>query len=196
MKKSRKSQVTSHKSSRTKVFDFLRNRQVTSYKLGFTPPGTGFTLVEMMIAVAIFVIIIGALFALLLGGQRSWQTQEAYVQVGQEARRALGRMTRQLRGADITNTNWPTDSVTFSLDGIDGTYEIDTIFPDRNGDGLTNQIVYFDDSGKTNIVANFIGGLTLDMTGDNLSIEITASRETPRGDGVTNIISETITLRN
>ena len=144
-----------------------------------------------MVTLVISVVIFGVLFSLLLAGQRSWHTEEGYIQVGQEARRAMGRMTRRLRGAEIISC--AAGSVTFSLGSSTNTYTIDSA--DINNDGLTNQIVYFG-SGETNVVANFIDDLGFTNGAGDLTITITASKGTPQGDAVTNTISEKITLRN
>ena len=152
---------------------------------------SGFTIVEMMVTLVISVVIFGVLFSFLLAGQRSWHTEEGYIQVGQEARRAMGRMTRRLRGSEIISCT--AGSVTFCLNSNTNTYTIDSA--DINNDGLTNQIVYFG-SGGTNVVANFIEDVSFTNGVSGLTIGITASKETLQGDTVANTVSGKITLRN
>ncbi|MBI2885279.1 MAG: hypothetical protein HYY15_03795 [Candidatus Omnitrophica bacterium] len=64
---------------------------------------------ELFIAVAIFSGIIGAVFVSFLIGQRSFRSSEAFIQVQQEARRALDNMVKELREAGGTITGPPTE---------------------------------------------------------------------------------------
>jgi prepilin-type N-terminal cleavage/methylation domain-containing protein len=61
-----------------------------------------FTLVELLVVSAVMSIVMGALFTSLLIGRSSYVTGDAYVQVQQEARRALDIMGRELRAAQVT----------------------------------------------------------------------------------------------
>ena len=61
----------------------------------------GFTFIELMIVMAVLTIITGVLFTSLLIGRSSYVTSDAYVQVQQEARRALDVMGRELRAAQV-----------------------------------------------------------------------------------------------
>ena len=64
----------------------------------------GFTLVELLIATGIAVVLLGAMFLMLRGGRQAWVSQDALLQVQQEARRALDAMTRELRGVNHINS--------------------------------------------------------------------------------------------
>jgi prepilin-type N-terminal cleavage/methylation domain-containing protein len=84
----------------------------------------GFTLVEMMVVVAISALIVAALYALHAQGTFSWYTTDASVEVTQDARRAMDIMTRELantadRACDITTTLAPNDAIAFHLPVID-----------------------------------------------------------------------------
>lgn len=59
----------------------------------------GFTLVEIIIVSALFLILGGGLLTAFLTGQTSYLSADAYVHVQQEARRALDAMVRELREA-------------------------------------------------------------------------------------------------
>ena len=59
----------------------------------------GFTLIELLIVVTVMSVIMGALFVSMIIGRSSYVSSDAYVQVQQEARRALDTMGRELRAA-------------------------------------------------------------------------------------------------
>jgi Tfp pilus assembly protein PilW len=61
------------------------------------PVGGGFTLVEILIVSSLLLLIIGGLLTILLTGQASYLSSDAYIQVQQEARRAFDSMVRELR---------------------------------------------------------------------------------------------------
>lgn len=62
---------------------------------------TGFTLTEMIIVSALAMILGGALITIFLTGQASYLSADSYIQVHQEARRALDAMVRELREAKV-----------------------------------------------------------------------------------------------
>ncbi len=74
------------------------------YKLN-KPVHTGFTLIEIVIALSIFVLVVGASTALLLTGRTSVSENEARIQAEERARNALNRMTRELQ-ASADNKIW------------------------------------------------------------------------------------------
>jgi len=57
----------------------------------------GLTLTELIVVAALFVVLIGALVVSYLTSRRSHLSAEAYIQVQQEARRALEAMVKELR---------------------------------------------------------------------------------------------------
>ncbi|AEE96334.1 hypothetical protein Mahau_1137 [Mahella australiensis 50-1 BON] len=60
----------------------------------------GFTLVEVVIAVAIMAIVLDAAYMLLLSGRISFERVSAYTDVEQNVRFAMGDIMRALRAAD------------------------------------------------------------------------------------------------
>ncbi|MFH1782841.1 MAG: prepilin-type N-terminal cleavage/methylation domain-containing protein [Candidatus Omnitrophota bacterium] len=106
----------------------------------------GFTLLELMIVLAIFTVIMGSIFTALSIGKNSFYTGSVQVEMQQEARKGLDRMVKELRQTNnfvipslpaddifyntitfrlpVTDvngyTNWTSD-VTYSLGGLNGT---------------------------------------------------------------------------
>lgn len=58
---------------------------------------SGLTLTELIVVAALFVVLIGALLTSYLASRRSHLSADAYIQVQQEARRALEGMVKELR---------------------------------------------------------------------------------------------------
>lgn len=65
---------------------------------------SGFSLIELLIVVGVLGIVTGALALLFTSGHRSTLSSEAYVQVQQEARRALDAMNKELHKANNIDT--------------------------------------------------------------------------------------------
>ena len=62
-----------------------------------------YTLVEMMTVLLIFVFIFGAIISIMLASNRSWRTGQNIIIEQQEARKAIGNITRLLRQS---NPQW------------------------------------------------------------------------------------------
>ena len=60
-------------------------------------PRRGFTLIEMIIVVAIFSIVTAAIFMTMASGRQSWQTNEASVQVQENVRKGLRMLGQEVR---------------------------------------------------------------------------------------------------
>lgn len=69
----------------------------------------GFTLLELMVVVAIFTLVTGAMFALLNASQQRYRMESEALDAFQTARLAVDEMTRDIHGAGYPATNafWP-----------------------------------------------------------------------------------------
>jgi prepilin-type N-terminal cleavage/methylation domain-containing protein len=65
----------------------------------------GFTIMEMLVALAMLGTLVGVLLGSLLIGRGSYTSADAYVQVQQAARQAFDNMARELHGAGFVNNN-------------------------------------------------------------------------------------------
>ncbi len=136
----------------------------------------GFTLIELMITLALFLIVAGFIFALFLATVRTATAQEAQIGMRDEARSATSRTMQLLRGAraqsmtgfDIAGTDvgiatagntavqltfqYPIDldgdfTIT-SLNEYTGLMTLGLDLDDVNGDGrTTTQLIVLDDDG-------------------------------------------------
>lgn len=66
---------------------------------------TPFTLVELLAAMAVLVIVMGFMFNFLSNAQRTWSMMETNTRVYENARAALGLITRDLQGAIASDTD-------------------------------------------------------------------------------------------
>lgn len=84
----------------------------------------GFTLLELMISVAVLTVVLGTLFGLSMALGRGARAQEAKLSADDEARIAMMQVVRQIRQAATSSINWsalPGDTLTYSIaDDVDG----------------------------------------------------------------------------
>lgn len=78
------------------------------------PDSRGFTLVELMVVIGIFGVIMGAVYSIYLTHQRNAYSQEELIDVQQNLRIAMDRITRDLRmaGAFVPNSVSPLENTT------------------------------------------------------------------------------------
>jgi prepilin-type N-terminal cleavage/methylation domain-containing protein len=77
----------------------------------------GFTLIEMLVACALTIVIMGAIFSQIIQGQKYSAAQEAKLDLFQESRQFMDQMSRDLRAAGYPNTrNFQADPVSPAQD--------------------------------------------------------------------------------
>lgn len=83
-------------------------------------PQSGFSIVEMMVALAISSVILLLLGNIFVSGNQSQGTQQALSEVHETGRFALDQMTRHLRMTGSRNTNWTIGPIPGALVATDG----------------------------------------------------------------------------
>ena len=73
----------------------------------------GFTFMEVLVVSALLSVVLGVIMLTVLTGQRSYTSTEAFVQVQEEARRALDMMTQELHGGVPGTIGLGTNQITF-----------------------------------------------------------------------------------
>jgi type II secretory pathway pseudopilin PulG len=66
-----------------------------------------FTLVEIMIVAVIFILVIGGIFTVLAIGRFSWQQTETSIELQQDLRKAMMRLTKELRESGFDSIGNP-----------------------------------------------------------------------------------------
>ncbi len=133
----------------------------------------GFTLIEMVMVVAIFTVVMGALMGLSLGMSRTSSVQRAKMTATEEAQRALETLVARVHAAAATSINTaslPGDVLTFrAATDVDGngtavnataalelgtqiTVQADTA--DANKDGVTKTQLVMVQGTKTRVLCN------------------------------------------
>ena len=133
----------------------------------------GFTLIELVMTVAILTIVMGALFGIALGIGDTARIQETKATTSDEARRALQQLVPELRQAAMSSINWnelPGERITYriaaDLDGngaavntegaleLSDTHTVQRDTEDVNGDGLTATQLVLVIGDNTRVLAN------------------------------------------
>lgn len=121
----------------------------------------GFTLVEMLIAVALSITVMGGVYEVFTSQQKAFRIQDHVAEMQQNARVALDMMTREIRMAGYIPEEWDGDSSikvpTFGATVV-GAQDIEvlglntiTFEADIDGDGKTETVRYSIDAANLNL---------------------------------------------
>lgn len=189
-------------------------RKSASRTIRANPRYKGFTLIETMIVLLIFSIILGAIFSTMTIGKLSWYSGDAQVEVQQETRKGLSRMSKELRQSRSSVIQGvPPDgeyhnTIIFKIpEDIDG--DGDTI--DNSGNiewsndityslgGLNNRQLLRTEEGESTVLANNIALLQFrrgSTTQELLEINLMAEKRTIQGHIIQSTLSSQVELRN
>lgn len=141
----------------------------------------GFTLIEVLVSIAILSIVITGIFAVLNLGDMTWHSDMGLVDLQQQARQAMERMVkeiRQSRASDIAITEpgpnagsriqfrIPLDITTSPVNYSD------FIIYYRN---INNQLIR-EYQGTTKVLANYINSLNFSLSGNIVEIQLSAQK--------------------
>lgn len=124
----------------------------------------GFTLVEVLVVIAIFSVMIAAVYQMFLLGERSWSSDMELLNLQQPVRRGYYAMTQELRAAATGGVSIP--SSCNHLDSPDSCTRITFSTPTENDityfyNAVSNQVIRQDNSGRQRVLAGDITGLFL-----------------------------------
>ena len=143
----------------------------------------GFSLVELMIVLAIFSTILGAIYGVLGMSQSSYQTGDIQIVVQQEARKAMGKIVTEMREASSVNLS---DEYPFTISGQRIKYEV-----------VNGQLQRTVQGGSMTILANNVANIQFTLYGsDMVRITLTTQKNTLLGRTITTNLSSQVTLRN
>lgn len=96
----------------------------------------GFTLVELMMVMAIFISLFAMVFEVLTNSDRTWKSGQDKLTEQQEARKAMNNIARILRQS---NPSWAANGLSFPVTISEGNARIDFYHPlfDASGDIIT-----------------------------------------------------------
>ncbi|MBU4589879.1 MAG: prepilin-type N-terminal cleavage/methylation domain-containing protein [Candidatus Omnitrophica bacterium] len=143
----------------------------------------GLSLVELMIAMLIFSIILGAIYGVMAMGQSSYQTGEIQIVVQQEARKAMNKIVTELREASSVNLG---DEYPFTIWTQRIKYEV-----------VNGQLQRIVDGGTTTVLANDVANIQFTLYGgDVVYIILTTQKNTLFGRTLSANLNSQVTLRN
>ncbi len=131
----------------------------------------GFTLVEMLFSLMIFIIIVGGLYTAFNSGSRAWSKYQNNITLQRDARGALTVMTKDMReatGLSITQ-NATSAAVSFSTSLGSVSYSWTTT------GGNANKIIRVNGA-MTRTIANNISALAFTDSTSAVLVDITASK--------------------
>jgi len=151
----------------------------------------GFSLIELMVVVAILALIVLGLVAIFSGGVRSYVTGNAQLESQRNARQAMDRIVRELRHGKRV-LSWDTHSITVQIPEIDGVagYQVTYSWSGTEHDSLYRTV-----SGVNTPLVDDVWNLQFDNTKSNrinILLEVDVER-----DRIADIsLNTAITLRN
>jgi prepilin-type N-terminal cleavage/methylation domain-containing protein len=133
--------------------------------LGLTARRGGFSLVELMVAMAISLVVLGAMYSIFIGQNKTFSNQESFVEMQQSTRAAMDMMAREIgmAGYDPVRVNFDSNTAN-NFSGVTVNASQLQIKADLNGDGVIDAsneetIVYAYDATNKRITRT-IGGDT------------------------------------
>jgi len=149
-----------------------------------------FTLIELLVVVLIFASIFVAILGILTIGKRSWRMGTIQAEIQQEARRAMGVMVRNLRGASSVDTGTFVSGI--SDDFIRFTSSGQTIEYALSGNELQKTV-----SSTTTFVARDIESVQFKLLGtDTIHIVLTTQKSSAFTGVMDTVLNSQVVLRN
>lgn len=157
----------------------------------------GFTLVEVLISVAILSIIFAGSYAVLLTGQNTWFVGIDTCELQAQLRLGSSYIIREFHEAtsfSITPVDTDDDILVFTTPN-EASISYYRDISDSNNDGRTDQIIREYPSGTRRVISNNISSLSFSSLGKLLQVNIAASK-TSRGRTLQLSLAEKVRGRN
>jgi len=127
----------------------------------------GFTIVEVMITLAIFTIVVGAIHHVFIAGQKAWNSDLSLLDLQQSTRRGLHSVAREIRAARVASITMPVGCD--HLSSPENCNEV--IFNPLTG----NNIKFFHYSSEKQLVRESPSGTNCDVTWDEDKCRVLAN---------------------
>ena len=132
----------------------------------------GFTIVEVVVTLAIFLIVIGAIHQIFVAGQRAWDSDLSLLDLQQSTRRGLHSVTREIRAASLESIS------------IENNSEIEFDTPDEDNIQFflndDDQLIRQDSLEGQRVLAIDITDVYFNVTGGIVEVRL-AAEKTVRG---------------
>ena len=151
----------------------------------------GFSMVEMLVVVAVFTMIMAGLFTTLVTGNTLWRSSEDAVAIQRDARNALWQMTKDMRkgsGAVVTQSSGSTAvSFTHPTDG-------NVTYTWANSGANANKLIR-QTATVSRTLANYISTLTFTNQTTSMLISMTVTRSSQPGPSQNLTMSQEVAYR-
>jgi prepilin-type N-terminal cleavage/methylation domain-containing protein len=167
----------------------------------------GFSLIELMLAVALCAVILAAIYALYSQGSSTWHTTDVNVEVIQDARKAMSTMTKELANSadsvcSISTTLAANDTIAFQAPNISAAGNLtwgNQVSYYRGG--TDNRQLIRTETGLSNgVLCNNLVGLSFSKestaAGTAVNINLQTSKATVRGNILSAALMDKVKLRN
>ncbi len=142
--------------------------------MGFKNKTKGFTLIELVIAIALLAVVVMAIYAIYDTGTKTFRSQSSQIVAENELRDAMDRILLECRkGTSFSNTN---KSITCS--GYVDTFRLD---------GTTLKMIQTDiaTSAVTEVILGYdVSSIVFDVGTENINIKIYSSIKDAKGDTI------------
>lgn len=143
----------------------------------------GLSLIELMITLLFFSVVLGAIYGVMTMGRSSYQTGDIQVAVQQEARKAMNKITTELREASSVNLS---NEYPFTIWEQKIKYEV-----------TDNQLQKVIEGGDTTVLANNVAKIQFTLYGgDMVYISVSTQKNTFLGRNLSANLTSQVTLRN
>lgn len=160
----------------------------------------GFTLLELLLVLGIFTLVFGSVFQIMQRGQMSWFIADAEVELQQQLRIGMDKITRELSQASSANLsiNAAQDGVTFAIpSGYNAGAIVWGSSIQYSRGGTNNQQLLRTSNAETTVLVNHITNAVFTQpTAGVLSIDLTVGKNAATGHAVSKTLSSQVNLRN
>jgi prepilin-type N-terminal cleavage/methylation domain-containing protein len=166
---------------------------------GFKLRKRAFTITELMVVTLIFAIFLMALFALLRGGRRLWQTDSVLGEIQAKARNGMEFMSKELQGAKIVSPDIGTSAsaLTFQLPASVVSGDITWSSNIQYSVNASSQLIRSKSGESDKVIANNVYSATFNRpNSDSVTISLTLQKYTITRDPINITLSTQATLRN
>lgn len=188
---------------------YYRSKNKLALPFSESKANPGFTIVEVMVTLAIFSIVVSGIYQVFVGGQRAWDNDLGMLDIQQSTRRGLYSITSEIRAASLASITMGAgcDHITSPESCNQAIFDV----PSENNiqffyDSNANQLIRQDSSANQRILASDIsnvyfccahgdGNCDCNATYDVLEVQLQANKDV-RGRSLDFSLKTKIKVRN